>query len=391
MRASTFFALTIAVLIGLGVAVAARVSGFFTPTKTVEPVPKKQEILVLAAGRNLFADDLIDSNSVRVRALKPEEMEAYQNSKDNFLPPLPAAVYLRIAARNIEADQLILRSSLKDMVKPEALNVRLLPQMRAVSLSLTKERSAGGLIQVGEWVDVVLTTQIDNQQGHKTVRTACIVPRVRVIAKRNTLWPVFAPMPEDKPVQFTLELNPYRAALLDYCLAKGQLTLAPLPATDQKILEGQRTTFLEKKGEVQPVHFLPPSNSEAEEEDGRVVAYNRGELVVSEHDLVRIFDLKPPSTPPPPMAMISVERVSGLQRFEPAVFNLDGSRATPPAKTGPRTTQANFSFEPPPGCASCAAARQKMGLPTRQKWILICDACARSTGLRGGISVPDSA
>ena len=73
MRASTLFALTIAVLIGLGVAIAARMSGYFNTTKTVETPAKKQEVQVLVAARNLFAGDLIDSGTVRVRALRPEE------------------------------------------------------------------------------------------------------------------------------------------------------------------------------------------------------------------------------------------------------------------------------------------------------------------------------
>ena len=64
-----------------------------------------------------------------------------------------------------------------------------------------------------------------------------MAPSVRVVAKRNTLWPVFAPLPEGKPLQFTLEVNPYRAALIDYVSTRGNLLLTPLGAADQKALD----------------------------------------------------------------------------------------------------------------------------------------------------------
>ena len=188
MRASTLFALTVAVLIGLGAAVAAKLGGFFNPPPVETPV-KRQDIMVLAAARNLFAGDMIDSAGVRVRALKAEELPHYQKNREQYLPPLVAAASLRITRRNVYADEPILKECLQDMVRPEALHSRLLPQMRAVNLSLTKERSAGGLIQVGDWVDVSLTCKIENTQGAASTRTGCIIPRVRVIASATRSGP----------------------------------------------------------------------------------------------------------------------------------------------------------------------------------------------------------
>src|SRR5205085_75936 len=143
VRASTLFALTLSILVGLGVAIAAKMAGYFNPppgpAAPVAEAPKKfKEVTVLAAGRNLFAGD------------------------------------------------------------------------------------------------VMLTSNVDGAGVGSSTRTACIVPRVRVIAKRNTLWPVFAPLADDKPVAYTLEVNPYRAALMEYARGKGQIILSPLPATDQR-------------------------------------------------------------------------------------------------------------------------------------------------------------
>jgi Flp pilus assembly protein CpaB len=360
MRASTLFALTVAVLIGLGVAVAAKLGGYFSPPPAVEPPPKKAEIMILAAAHNLFAGDLIDPSGVHVRALKPEELAHYQKNRDQYLPPLPNAAALRITRRNILADEPIVKECLQEMTRPEALHSRLLPQMRAVNLSLTKEHSAGGLIQVGDWVDVFLTSKIDNQ-GASTTRTACIIPKVRVIAKRNSLWPIFAPLPDDKPVNFTLEVNPYRAGLLEFSRAKGLLSMAPLPADEKHKLETRRGEMLENPEGIRPVHFIETGTAEANAEDERVAAFGRGELVVSEFDLIRIFGL---TTPPPPTAPISVERFSGIYRYEPATFTAEGIPISKNARTAtgaetrrgvgrPGIAAPAFQFSDPTDCPTC--------------------------------------
>ena len=154
VRASTLFALTAAVVLGLVVATVAKYTGFFNPPPApVAAVPKKQDFQVLVAAKNLFAGDTILATGVKVRTLRAEEVDEYLKVKDQYMPAVPQAAVLRIPNKNIYADQPILKSDLKEMVKPEALNARLVDGMRAVNLSIPMERSAGGQIQVGEWID----------------------------------------------------------------------------------------------------------------------------------------------------------------------------------------------------------------------------------------------
>jgi Flp pilus assembly protein CpaB len=331
MRASTIFALSVAILLGLGVAVAAKLTGYFTqPTVAAE---KKADIQVLVAARNLFAGDVIDPNGTRVRSLTAGELEHYQKYKDQYLPAVASAAFLRVPNKNIEADRPILRGDLEEMVKPKPLNTRLLPDMRAANLSLTKDQSAGGLIQVGEWVDVLLTSRIDGPGGHST-RTANLIPRVRVIAKRNSLWSVFAPLPERKPVEFTLEVNAYRAELLEFARTKGDLSLALLPASEQKKLEKRRDEAIKQVAFVPtPRHFMEPALSEAEDEDQRIVAVQKGELAVSEADLVRVFGLRVETTQPPSRTT-EVQRMVGNKFVSSARFDYLGN----PVWSGPNGT-----------------------------------------------------
>ncbi len=370
MRASTLFALTIAVLLGLGVAVAARMSGLFS--KPPEPTTaKKQEIQILVAAKNLFAGDTIDPAAVRVRTLRPEEIEHYQQYRDDYLPPSANAAFLRIAKTDILAEQPILKQNLEDMAKPSPLNTRLVHSMRAVNVSLPRDEAAGGLIQVGEWVDVFLTSTIRDAKGKSTTRTAVIAPHVRVIAKRNTLWPLFAPLPQDKPVQFTLEVNPYRAALIEYAKNKGQLMLTPLPTSEQKRLEESRAAVL--KGDNPDAVVFVKDGDEARDEQIRVAAYGRGELVVDERDLVRVFGLTTAEPAAPAASTIAVEQIAGVNHYQPARF-ADGSRvyptknspaASPPAPQGqsPALATSGLQFTLPdagtmPNCVNCAKKKQ---------------------------------
>jgi len=334
MRASTIFALTLAILLGLGVAVAAKLTGYFTtPSVAVE---KRVDVQVLVASRNLFAGDLIDTNGVRIRNLQANELEHYQKYKDQYLPAVVSAAFLRVPNKNIEADKIILRGDLEEMAKPKALNTRLLPDMRAVNLSLTKDQSAGGLIQVGEWVDVMFTSKVDGPGGSLT-KTANLVPRVRVIAKRNTLWPVFAPLPDKKPVEFTLEVNAYRQALVEFARTKGDISLALLPSNEQKKLEERRHDAIKQVAFVPPPrHFMDPSMDEATDEDERIVAVQSGKLSVSESDLVRVFGLKK-STTEPPSSITEVQRVVGLKMHTPARFDHKSN----PIMSGPIGFQSN--------------------------------------------------
>ncbi|MGL4552121.1 MAG: Flp pilus assembly protein CpaB, partial [Gemmataceae bacterium] len=317
MRASTMFAMTLALLSGLGAVVAARYAGWLGKPEA----PKEKEITVLAAARNLFPGDLIDASYVKTRALKPEERAEYEKDKASYLPAVPAAASMRVASKPIEADAVMRRQDLQEMVKPDALNLRLLPNMRAVNISVQKENSAGGLIQEGEWVDVYLTTVITAGDKEST-RTAPIATSLRVIAKRNALWRVLAPLPDGKPVNFTVEANPYRAALLEYGKAKGTLTLAPLSASEQKTLEERRTRLLAGvDAKMMPVAFGQVAQDELTAEEARVDAFTRGSAPVGTADLVRIFDI---STPPPPRDAVTIERFNGLARASALKFSADG-------------------------------------------------------------------
>jgi len=371
LRASTLFALTAAVLLGLGVAIAAKTAGLFNRPRP-EPA-KPPEIMVLTATHNLFENFVIQGNDVKVRALRPDELAYYEQHKDQYLPPVVQAAVLRVVKNNVEADKPILKGDLQVMGLAEPLKDRLVPGTRAVNVAINKDHAVGGLIQAGDWVDVHLTTQIHMSDKTPVTQTASVARNVRVIAKRNILWNVLQALPDDKPVNFTLEINPYRAALVEFAKDKGTLSLVPVPALEQRRLEARRRELMGPKGRITAASFSEPDSAEYRDEGARVEAFLRGDLSVGQSDLVRIFNLRTP--PPPPLPPPVVQMYRGLDHHSNVRFGLNGDAEVQLIKNGrPETAVASrgpavdtsisgFEFYPPgydpKKCKSCGATPKK--------------------------------
>src|SRR4051812_15000068 len=119
MKASTLFALTVAALLGLGVAVGAKMLGYFEPRTAVAVEKNGGPYKVIVAKANLFEDMAINANQVTVRDLRPDEVEYYKANRDKFLSGSASAAALRIPKVNIEADQPILKEHLHDLAFPD--------------------------------------------------------------------------------------------------------------------------------------------------------------------------------------------------------------------------------------------------------------------------------
>lgn len=299
MRASTLFAIALAVFLGLGVVVVAKYTGIFSPRK-VEAPPPKVPLKVLVAAKNLFENMTILPGDLRVRDMSDEEEADYSEHKAKYLPPKVEAGNLRVLTRSVEAEQPILREYLEDINLPQPLNRRLSsPMMRAVNIEVPIERAAGGLIQKGEFVDVYLTTHVSIADKPNTAitTTAPIARNLKVIVKRNMLWNALASVDPKKPIDYTLEANPYRAALIQYARTKGELSLVPTALP-------QDTTSQANRAVVSPSQS-DPASKEYNEEDKRIAEFISGERSVGDADLERIFNLKPMVRP------VQIEKYSG--------------------------------------------------------------------------------
>ncbi len=340
MKASTLLSVTVALFLGLAVAVGAKYSGIFSP-KPPAPLPQpKPKAKVLVAAKNLFEGYTILQGDVAVRDMTDKQEAFYREHEDQFLPAKVEAGIMRVLNRSVEADQPILRDYVDDVNLPQALNRRLSsPAMRAVNVTVPLERAAGGLIQRGEYVDVNLTTRISvagRARSYTTTETAPIARNLKVIVKRNMLYDVLAPVDAKRPIEFTLEANAYRAALIEYAKTKGDLTLVPTAAP--KDTKSGRSYV--------PGGQSDPNSKEYQNEDERVEAVMRGEYAVGEADLERIFGLKPPEYParsrPTQIEQYTGTRFRGVQTFDTGGGKSNGNTFVRP-NTG---QQSYYTFSP---------------------------------------------
>jgi hypothetical protein len=257
------------------------------------------------------------------------------------------------------------------------------------------------LIEVGDYVDVHLKTVIDPPAsclsaaelcslGLPGTRSAVLARDARVVVRRNTLWPNCRPYTQCV-TNVTLELNPYRAALVEYAKDRGLITLSPIAANERRdLLNDRRNAFLKDMGKFpgelpgfdnrtvaaidweatdprgltyhlrpnQKVVFrdnLPLSemiasikrNDDYYLENYRVRDVLRGVLKVDDAELIRVFDIRY-ALPTPPLPEYVVARYDGVIRGEANVFRrvsdawfavkLDNFRI-------PETTPGSFVFE----------------------------------------------
>lgn len=390
MKASTLFALILAVLLGLGAAVGAKYTGLLGRTETKKEPPP---IMVLAAAGNIFEGNVIQAADVRLRPAHAEEMEAIR--KGELLPPMIPAAVKRFAKINIPADAPMRKEFLEDLMAPTDLRARLAPGMRAVNLAIPKHHAAGGMINVGDWVDVQLMAAVEAPgvplaggavaAGGTTAHAAMIARGVRIAAKRNNLWPVNTPLGPDCPVNFTLETNPYRSALIEFAKDKGTLVLLPVSEADKRSLEARRSDSLlqqQQNGNVVTASYVLQDNAEYQEEDVRVSNFLQGKYVIGENDLARIFNLKytPPEAPPEPKKMMRITGIRSTgyhvldgdrESFEaPVASGNNGPRRIAPANytsngvaTAATSDATPFRFRPPE--ANCGTGNS-LAIPTRK-------------------------
>src|SRR5271165_6908829 len=127
MKASTLFAITIALLVGLVAVGAAKMFHLFDRQPT--PPPREQP-KVLVAGQNLFEGIVLTGKEVRLRPARESELSDLQAGK--LMPPVPESVNMRVLKHSVEADSVLRRDDFEPLELPEAVNRRLKGDLRAV-------------------------------------------------------------------------------------------------------------------------------------------------------------------------------------------------------------------------------------------------------------------
>jgi len=326
MKSSTILALLMATVTGLVGVSSYRLWNHFRSPAVLKEEP---QIKVLVANQNILKGNLIDPRQVMVRSLRPDEKGEYLQSTDHYLPAIESAVYLRIAGENIMADTPIRTEYLEPFENPEGVPERLAPQMRPVNLSVEIDDSSGGLLRVGDWVNVYFSSLVTGEGLKDAPRRVLIVPNARIILKRNTLRPIYSSLPGDKPVPFTIETNGYRAALCDFAKDLGEFSLVAIPESEAKKLESARNHVLEdarKEGasveDETLVSFNDPESDLYKTELDLVKRYVSNGEPISDHSLQELFRLVPRRVEPAePKRFTRIQQYHGTKRVDDVVIS----------------------------------------------------------------------
>ena len=394
MRLSMLAVIAVAIIVGLGVVFVAKERGWLsqptppqpvvtTPPVVVPPAVVPPPPMVLVPLLHLFTGDAINPTHVTVRPLRPEEMKEYEENKAEYLPPVLQVAAYRMPAKDLAVDRPMRKSDLQEPKKPDALNTRLVPGTRAIGVQIAKENAAGGLIQVGDWVDVYLVTHVSRTDNPvKEVQTALIAPHAQVIAKRDTLYPLYvAPVPGE-PHAFTLATNPYRAALIEYGRNIGVLAIVPVSESEKKRLDGLRAEALADPAKSLAVTFAEPNTPHYKAEQERIEKHARGALAVGPEDVAMALNLAPipapqppppppkrkivipappPPAPEPPPPPITVETFSGVNKTGTASFAVPYTPKPVPPPAAPTVIEEDV---PAPPWVAPPTPRYVFSMPT---------------------------
>jgi Flp pilus assembly protein CpaB len=318
MKASTLFGLTFALLMGLGVVVAARVTGFLDAKPVVVEEKKTNGVPMLIAARNLFRGTAALEYDAKVRPMTEADHAMYDTYRAKMLAAIPSAVEYRILKVNVPAGVPLLEDMFEPQAIPESISQRLAPNMRAVNVVLDKHRVVGGLAQKGEFVDVLLTATIHQNASKDTTpmapwsASAVIARKLKIVAKRDSLYTENIPNPVDKPISFMLEANPYRAALIEFAKSRGNLTLQLLAPTN---LANDKEPMVDR------------DSREYRDEDKRVNEFMNNEHTITDADLERIFNLRTQPLPIQPIAARTPEMMYGLTTIPTSNNGISGWRS----------------------------------------------------------------
>jgi hypothetical protein len=223
-----------------------------------------------------------------------------------------------------------------------------------VNVRVDRGDAAGGLIRINERVEVYLTTRITDTQNTNIseLRSAPIDLYARVVAKRDNPSIVLAPNVEEK-ISYTLETNPYRAALIEYAAKRGTISLRPV-AGKQKWEPKRPDPKTGKADNTMGMGMLmyDAESKEYSGESDRITRIRRGDYSISDIDLARIFGLSQKVYPPEP---IRIRTWEGTKNKGDQYFDTSGSvtSAPPGGNTRPLAVSFNDPSVKSKDCPSC--------------------------------------
>jgi Flp pilus assembly protein CpaB len=307
------FAIALAIVAGLIFAWLFKLVVLNKPA-IVKPPDDTVEITV-AAG-NIY--DKTEVKPIQVKRVKVSKADYDRRSKAGRGAMLVGTQPVgRVTKVPIRAEEPFYDDDLWPFTYPESVEKRIRPGMRPVIVTVAAKEA---MVQVDDYVDVYcsLTSDAFGSLGNGTAE---IAKGAKVVARFGTTRLGAQPANPAAPREYTLEVTPYRYALIELAKTVGaKFSLAVVPPTT----EGDRS--------VAPVGNDPNDPQEQRADH------------VDTNDLAAIFGVRPSPAGPGPW---EVERYVGLQ---------NGGRTSYPGYVPPSRAGGSTPPPPPPAPAPSLAA-----------------------------------
>jgi pilus assembly protein CpaB len=223
------------------------------PAMSARPV-KPDMVDILVAARSLAVGEMVGKEQVRWKSWPREALPAGSLRRDPSAPetsfpfdPAPARFSL-LEGEPIAASKLVRAEN------GSALALLLAPGMRAVSVPIREETSAGGFIQSSDRVDVIVTRKRGDSIQEKP-RSEILLRGVRVLAVGKTLNGKASALKTA-----TLELTPSQANALASAQSGGEISLSLIGAGDLARGDIPTASAGDPSAEVRVMKFGRPAN-----------------------------------------------------------------------------------------------------------------------------------
>jgi Flp pilus assembly protein CpaB len=295
ISSSTIFAIALAIVAGLIFAWLFKMV-LLDPKKTPPPPDTRREITL--ASVNILGNTQIAPMNVKTVKVSAEQYEAYMKMRPKEKPLAGQQPVGRVTHKSVMADMPYFESDLEPFEYPRPVSDLLAPGKKAVIVKIDPQEA---MVQVGDIVDVWATLKND-ALGTGGNGSAVIARNAKVVARFGTTAPGARPANAKDPRPYTLEVSPYRFALIELAKvldAKFSLAVSHLDGTSETI---------------------PVSDDAGDPPGDQLVR-------VTGADLARLFGISAPANPPPSW---SLERVVGIRHAGTMTFPAYQPRQGPP-------------------------------------------------------------
>jgi Flp pilus assembly protein CpaB len=312
------FGLTLAALAGLIAAYGYKtyVANAKTPAPSTAPAPQPTYQLTVAAV-NLTDKALIHPGMIRNIAVSKEQYDRVTGNPKYLHGNQPLN---RTTIKPIKAEEPIFEDMLEPLEYPKPVSLSLKAGKRAAVIEVP---SRAAMVHVGDHVDV-LCTLANDAFGLGRTATAAIAREARVVARFNSTRTAANPPPGDQTRTYTLELSPYRHALVELAKNMGGVFALSVSA---------------RPGEEGVVRDMAPMDEDPQTDH------------VTSADLAKVFGIT--VAPPPEIHRTEIERWVGVERRDIVIYEKPGAQA-PKGSGGPsprpaavETPDATPAFSPP--------------------------------------------